>query len=39
VVAVHAALDVPVKFVGIGEQVGDLAPFDAGEYARELVGA
>ena len=39
VVAVHAALDVPVKFVGVGEQVGDLAPFDAGEYARELVGA
>ena len=39
VVAVHAALDVPVKFVGIGEQVGDLEPFDAGEYARELVGA
>ncbi len=39
VVAVHSALDVPVKFVGLGEQVGDLAPFDAAEYARELVGA
>ncbi|MBL0939910.1 MAG: signal recognition particle-docking protein FtsY [Gemmatimonadaceae bacterium] len=38
VVAVHEALDVPIKFVGVGEQVGDLAPFDAGEYARELVG-
>lgn len=39
VVAVHAALDVPVKFVGVGEQVGDIESFDAGEYARELVGA
>jgi fused signal recognition particle receptor len=37
VVAVHEALDVPIKFVGLGEQVGDLEPFDAGEYARELV--
>ena len=37
VVAVHEALNVPIKFVGLGEQVGDLAPFDAAEYARELV--
>jgi fused signal recognition particle receptor len=37
VVAVHHALDVPIKFVGVGEQVGDLEPFDAAEYARELV--
>ncbi|HEX6535408.1 MAG TPA: signal recognition particle-docking protein FtsY [Gemmatimonadaceae bacterium] len=37
VVAVHEALDVPVKFVGVGEQPGDLAPFDAKEYARELL--
>jgi fused signal recognition particle receptor len=39
VVAVHEALNVPVKFVGLGEQIGDLAPFDATEYARELVGS
>ncbi len=39
VVAVHEALDVPIKFVGLGEQVGDLEPFDAGDYARELVEA
>jgi fused signal recognition particle receptor len=39
VVAVHEALNVPVKFVGLGEQIGDLEPFDAGEYARELVEA
>lgn len=37
VVAVHEALDVPIKFVGLGEQIGDLEPFDAGDYARELV--
>jgi fused signal recognition particle receptor len=37
VVAVHEALNVPVKYVGLGEQIGDLEPFDAGEYARELV--
>lgn len=39
VVAVHEALNVPIKFVGVGEQVGDLEPFDAGDYARELVEA
>ncbi len=37
VVAVHEALDVPIKFVGLGEQIGDLEPFDAAEYAKELV--
>lgn len=39
VVAVHEAINVPVKFVGIGEQIGDLAPFDAREFARDLVDA
>jgi fused signal recognition particle receptor len=37
VIAVHEALDVPVKFVGVGETVEDLLPFDAAEYARELL--
>ena len=37
VVAVHEALDVPIKFVGVGEQIGDLEAFDATSYARELV--
>jgi fused signal recognition particle receptor len=37
VIAVHEALDVPIKFVGVGETVDDLLPFDAAEYARELV--
>ncbi|HYW32712.1 MAG TPA: signal recognition particle-docking protein FtsY [Gemmatimonas sp.] len=37
VVAVHQALDVPIKYVGMGEKIGDLEPFDATAYARELV--
>ena len=37
VVAVHEALDVPVKFVGVGETLEDLLPFDASEYAAELL--
>ena len=39
VVAVHEALNVPIKFVGLGEQIGDLEPFHAGDYAKELVEA
>ena len=38
VVAVHEAIDVPVKFLGTGEQSDDLMPFDATEFARELLG-
>jgi fused signal recognition particle receptor len=37
VIAVHEAIDVPVKFVGVGEGVDDLIEFDAAEYARELL--
>src|SRR5919202_559247 len=37
VVAVHEAIDVPVKFLGVGEGLEDLVPFDAGQFARELV--
>jgi fused signal recognition particle receptor len=39
VVAVHEALDVPVKFVGVGEQVNDLEPFEATAFARELLSS
>lgn len=39
VVAVHDAVDVPVKFVGVGERAEDLRPFDAAAYAAELVAA
>lgn len=39
VVAVHEALDVPVKFLGAGEQAGDLEAFDADVFAREVLEA
>lgn len=39
VVAVHEALDVPVKFVGVGEQADDLLSFDPASFAAELLAA
>ncbi|HET8770018.1 MAG TPA: signal recognition particle-docking protein FtsY [Gemmatimonadaceae bacterium] len=36
VVAAHEAVDVPVKFIGVGEQAGDLRPFEPAAFAREL---
>ena len=38
VVAVHEALDVPVKYLGVGEAGDDLVQFDASEFAQELLG-
>ena len=37
VLAIHEALDVPVKFLGVGEKSTDLLPFDAAEFAREVL--
>ncbi|HKO16343.1 MAG TPA: signal recognition particle-docking protein FtsY [Gemmatimonadaceae bacterium] len=37
VVAVHEAIDVPVKFLGVGEAVDDLVPFDAADFAEDLL--
>jgi fused signal recognition particle receptor len=37
VVAVHEALNVPIKFIGTGETADDLVSFDAAEFARELL--
>lgn len=37
VVAVHEAINVPVKFLGVGEQADDLEVFDAAAFARELL--
>jgi fused signal recognition particle receptor len=37
-VAVVRDLGVPVRFIGVGEQPGDLQPFDARAYARSVVG-
>jgi fused signal recognition particle receptor len=38
VVALAQEFGLPVHAVGIGEQAGDLRPFDAGEFARGLLG-
>lgn len=37
VVSVQRALNVPVKFVGLGEGVDDLAPFDANDFVDAIV--
>jgi fused signal recognition particle receptor len=37
-VAVAAKFALPVHFIGVGESVEDLQPFDPGEFARALVG-
>ena len=37
VLAVHEALDVPVKFISMGEKVSDLVEFDPAEFAREVL--
>jgi fused signal recognition particle receptor len=39
VVAVHEAIDAPVKFLGVGEEIEDLVPFDPAEFSRELVAS
>jgi fused signal recognition particle receptor len=37
VVAVHEAIDVPVKFLSVGETAEDLVPFDASAFAEDLL--
>ena len=37
VVAVHEAIDVPVKFIGVGEKATDLRPFDPRTFSAELL--
>jgi fused signal recognition particle receptor len=37
VIAVHEAIDVPVKFLGVGESADDLVSFDPASFARELL--
>ena len=35
--AITHELGIPVKLIGVGEQLEDLRPFDAAEFARALV--
>jgi fused signal recognition particle receptor len=36
VVAISQELGLPVRYVGVGEQPGDLLPFDAAEFVESL---
>ena len=36
VISISQKMDIPVKFIGIGEETDDLRPFDAEEFARAL---
>ena len=36
VLAVKQDLDVPVKYIGVGEGIDDLQPFDPEDFARSL---
>ena len=38
VVAIARELKIPVKFIGLGEQVDDLQPFDPQQFAGALFG-
>lgn len=35
-VATESVLDLPIKFIGTGENIGDFAPFDASKYLEDL---
>jgi fused signal recognition particle receptor len=37
--AIARELGIPVKLIGIGEQLEDLRPFDADDFARALLTA
>lgn len=36
VLAIKEGLDVPVKYIGVGEQIDDLQPFDSNAFAKAL---
>lgn len=36
VLAIKEGLGIPVKYIGVGEQIDDLQPFDAEDYAKAL---
>ena len=39
ILAIKEELNVPVKYIGVGEQIDDLQPFEPDEFARALFGA
>lgn len=36
VLSIKEELDVPVKYIGVGEQIDDLQPFNSDEFAKAL---
>ena len=36
IVGIHSSLNVPVKYIGVGEKIEDLQPFDAQAFAKAL---
>ena len=37
VFAIKNTVDIPVKFIGVGEQIDDMEPFDADMFVRALL--
>ena len=38
VLAISDELQIPIKYIGTGEQIGDIAPFDAGSFVAAIFG-
>ena len=38
VLSIKKELDIPVKFIGVGEKIDDMQPFDADEFVSALFG-
>lgn len=38
VLAITQELKIPVKFIGVGEQIDDLQMFDASSFAEAMIG-
>jgi fused signal recognition particle receptor len=39
VMALRRELNIPIRFIGLGEAIGDLEPFDAGRFAERILDA
>ena len=39
VLAIHEKLGIPIKLIGVGEQLADLRPFDAEDFTRAILSA
>ena len=36
IISIKKELDMPVKFIGVGEKIDDMKPFDGDEFAKAL---